>query len=185
MQGIRTALTGAAMIMAGPTVAAAPMTILYHPRSVVELRGHVNVDDFAYTPADPKIKPNQIPNTAIGNIYLSMSVGSFIADGLRQELRTSGVSLQAEARCHLTGTVKAVKIDDLGFDADFLLTAHYTLSGSGGNILYEADEDTAFKAAKFGGAIESISLLFAKNINAMIGSEAFAKAFEPNCPKEG
>lgn len=179
------ALASAATLIACPTKAATPITILYHPRSVVELRGQASVDDFAFTPANPKVKPNQIPNTAIGNVYLSMPIGNFIADGLRQELRTSGVSLQPGGRCRIVGTVKAVKIDDLGFDANFSLSAHYALMARDGHTIYETDEDTTFQAAKYGGAIESVSLLFSKNINAMIGADAFTKAFEPNCPKEG
>lgn len=168
----------------GGARASTPVTILYHPRSTVELRGQLRVDRFDYRPANPKHKDNQIPNTAIGNIYLNAPIGEFVADGLRQELRTSGVSL-AEGGCRLDGEVKAIRIADLGFDAHFMLSVQYRLHAADGRLLYDRSEDTMFMATKAGGADVSISLLFSKNINAVIGSEAFAKLFEANCPRGG
>jgi hypothetical protein len=165
--------------------AAAPFTITYHTRSIVELRGQVEVSDFAYVPANPKDKPNKIPNTALGNIKLAVPVGEFLADGLRQELRTSGVSLAPGARCRLAGKVESVKIDDLGLTAEFTLVADYVLTDAEGREIYRRSEPTSFSASKFGGGATSISLLFSNNINAVIGSPAFMKAFEPNCPVQG
>ena len=173
-----------ACVAAGPA-SAAPFTITYHTKSIVELQGQVEVADFAYVPANPKDKPNKIPNTALGNIKLPVSVGVFLADGLRQELRTSGVSLAAGAACRLTGRVDAIKIDDLGLDTDFSLTAEYVLAGADGRELYRHLQPTSFMASKFGGGATSISLLFSSNINAVIGSPAFMAAFEPNCPRQG
>ncbi len=178
----------AAMLMAcgaAGSAAAAPFTVTYHPKSIVELRGQVEVVDFAYTPANPKDKPNKIPNTALGSIKLPVPVGVFLADGLRQELRTSGVSLLPGARCRLAGKVDSVKISDLGFDADFRLAAEYVLTAADGRELYRTAQSTDFEASKFGGGAASISLLFSSNINAVIGSPAFMQAFEPNCPRQG
>jgi hypothetical protein len=167
------------------SAAAAPFTVTYYPKSIVELRGQVEVADFDYVPANPKDKPNKIPNSALGSIKLPVPVGTFLADGLRQELRTSGVSLAAGARCRLSGRVDSVKIADLGFDADFRLAAEYVLTGADGRELYRTKQSTDFGASKFGGAAASISLLFSNNINAVIGSPAFMQAFEPNCPRQG
>ena len=164
---------------------AAPYTVTYHTKSIVELRGQVEVADFDYVPANPKDKPNKIPNTALGSIKLPVPVGVFLADGLRQELRTSGVSLAAGARCRLAGRVESVKIADLGLDADFRLAAEYVLTGPDGRELYRSKQATEFEASKFGGGATSISLLFSNNINAVIGSPAFMAAFEPNCPRQG
>lgn len=169
---------------AGPA-AAAPFTVTYHSKSIVELRGQVEVADFDYVPANPKDKPNKIPNSALGSIKLPVSVGVFLADGLRQELRTSGVSLAAGALCRLAGRVESVKIDDLGFDADFRLAAEYVLTAADGRELYRTKQSTDFQASKFGGGAASISLLFSNNINGVIGSPAFMEAFEPNCPRQG
>ena len=167
------------------TAAAAPFTVTYHTKSIVELRGQVEVADFAYVPANPKDKPNKIPNSALGSIKLPVPIGVFLADGLRQELRASGVSLLPGARCKLTGRVESVKIDDLGFDADFSLSAEYVLTAADGRELYRRNEVSGFEASKFGGGAASISLLFSNNINAVIGSPAFMAAFEPNCPRQG
>jgi hypothetical protein len=170
--------------MAGAAMAA-PFTVTYHPKSIVELRGQVEVADFAYVPANPKDKPNKIPNSALGSIKLPVPIGTFLADGLRQELRASGVSLAAGARCRFTGRVESIKIDDLGFGAHFRLAAEYVLTGADGRELYRTRQSTDFGASKFGGAPASISLLFSNNINAAIGSSAFMTAFEPNCPRQG
>ena len=180
-------LSLAAVVMAcalASPAAAAPFTVTYHTRSIVELRGQVEVADFAYVPANPKDKPNKIPNSALGSIKLPVPVGVFLADGLRQELRTSGVSLLPGARCRIEGRVESVKIDDLGLDADFRLAAEYVLSSADGRELYRTRQSTDFEASKFGGAA-SISLLFSSNINGVIGSKAFLEAFEPNCPRQG
>lgn len=182
--GLRLAAALATLGAAG-AAAAAPFTVTYYPKSIVELRGQVEVADFAYVPADPKDKPNKIPNSAMGSIKLPVSVGVFLADGLRQELRASGVSLAAGARCKLTGRVESVRIGDLGFSASFRLTAEYVLADVDGRELLRKTEATDFRASKFGGAPASISLLFSNNINAVIGSPAFMEAFEPNCPRQG
>lgn len=172
-------------VAAWPVAAAAPFTITYHVKSIVELRGQVEVADFAYVPANPKHKPNQIPNTAIGSILLDKAVGAFLADGLRQELRTSGVSLLPGGRCKMTGTVKAIRDDDLGLDSDFSLTAAYIVTGPAGEEVYAHEQQTAFMASKFGGGPASISKLFSDNINAVIGSDDFMKKFEAACPRQG
>jgi hypothetical protein len=169
---------------AGPAMAA-PFTVTYHSKSIVELRGQVEVEDFDYVPADPKGNPNKIPNSAMGSIKLPVPIGVFLADGLRQELRASGVSLAAGARCKLTGKVESIRIGDFGFSASFRLTADYKLTGADGRELYSTTQATDFSASKFGGAPASISLLFSNNINAVIGSPAFMEAFEPNCPRQG
>jgi hypothetical protein len=173
-----------AFAIASPAVAA-PFTVTYHSKSIVELRGQVEVADFAYTPANPGDKPNKIPNSALGSIKLPVPIGVFLADGLRQELRTSGVSLLPGARCRIEGRVESVKIDDLGLTADFRLAAEYVLSAADGRELYRTKQSTDFKASKFGGGAASISLLFSSNINGVIGSKAFMDAFEPNCPRQG
>lgn len=169
---------------AGAAVAA-PFTVTYHSKSIVELRGQVEVADFDYVPANPKDSPNKIPNSAMGSIKLPVSVGVFLADGLRQELRASGVSLAAGAKCKMTGRVESIRIGDFGFSASFRLTAEYVLTHSDGRELYRKKEATDFSASKFGGGPASISLLFSNNINAVIGSPAFMEAFEPNCPRQG
>lgn len=177
----------ALLAISGATGAAqaAPFTVTYHSRSIVELRGQVEVSDFAYMPANPKDKPDKIPNTALGNIKLGVPIGDFLADGIRQELRTSGASLAPGARCRLGGKVDSIKIDDLGLNVDFTLVASYVLTDAEGRELYRRQEPTVFKASKFGGAAASISLLFSNNINAVIGSSDFIQAFEPNCPVQG
>ena len=180
---LRAMAVACVLLVAGAATAATPVTILYHPRSVVELRGQAEVEPFGYRPENPKHKDNQIPNTAIGNIYLNQPIGEFIADGVRQELRTSGVSLEPGGHCRIAGEVKAIKIADLGFDAHFSLSVHYRLLASDGQPLFETDEDTLFMASKFGGVEVSVSLMFSKNINAMIGAAEFMKVFEASCPK--
>lgn len=160
--------------------ASAATVITYAPKSVVDIRGHVEVADFGYIPDKPSRKPNQIPNTAIGNIMLTQTVGAFIADAVRQELRVSGVSLLPGAPCKLGGEVVAVRVDDLGFDADFTLTARYRLTRANGEAIYEIEQPTSFSAFKANGPA-SISLLFANNINAVIGSDKFISSFEANC----
>ena len=180
----RAAVWAVAFAWSGGATASTPVTILYHPRSTVELRGQLRVDRFDYRPDNPKHKDNQIPNTAIGNIYLNAPIGEFVADGLRQEFRTSGVSL-ADGGCRLGGEVTAVRIRDLGFDAHFALAVRYRLASADGRVLYEKSEETEFMATKAGGADVSISLLFSKNINAVIGSDAFGKTFEASCPRKG
>lgn len=175
----------ALVVMTNAAQAAAPATITYYSKSIVEIRGQVEVADFGYVPANPKHKDNQIPNTAIGSIKLAEPVGVFLANGLRQELRTSGVSLLPGARCRLSGAVKAIRIDDLGLDSDFSLTADYVLTDAAGHEIYRHEQSTAFMASKFGGGPVSISQLFSANINGVIGSDDFIKRFEAACPRTG
>jgi hypothetical protein len=181
----RAAMLSTAFLSVPSIARAEATTVIYRTKSIVELRGQVEVADFAYTPANPKHKPDQIPNTAIGSVRLGESIGAFLANGLRQELRTSGVSLQPGGRCRLGGTIKVIRIDDLGLDSDFSLVADYVLTGADGGEIFRKEQSTLFRASKFGGGLTSISLLFSNNINAVLGSDGFIKPFEASCPRTG
>lgn len=180
---MRLALAAAAAL-APIQAEAAEITIIYTPRSVIDLRGHVEVADFGYIPARPGIEPNQIPNTALGSIRLSEPLGTFIGNAVRQELRTSGVSLQPGAPCRLTGEISHVRIEDLGFDADFNLSVRYRLTRADGTDVHATERATHFVATKVAGAA-SIALLFAQNINGILSSPDFVQRFEQECPNRG
>lgn len=180
---IRSALRGILVAFGLAAVpAAAQITISYAPRSAIDLSGHVEVDTFAFIPAKPSHKLNEIPNTAIGSIKLDKDIGAFMADAVRQELRTSGVSILAGARCRLSGEVRRVHIDDLGFDADYVLAVSYALKGQDGATLFETAQDTSLKSTKVNGA-QTIALMFARNINDVLENESFISALEKNCPR--
>ena len=50
------------------------------------------VEDFGYYPKQ-NLKPNEIHETAAGQIFLTDPVGKFVADAMRREFRQSGLSL--------------------------------------------------------------------------------------------
>ncbi|MEZ9102782.1 hypothetical protein AB4130_25995 [Vibrio sp. 10N.286.54.A9] len=54
----------------------APITLNYAPSSTMSVEGSLNVGDFKYLPGEinPEVKPNQIRNTAIGDIVFEKSV---------------------------------------------------------------------------------------------------------------
>lgn len=150
--------------------AGAPVPVNYAPSSVLSASGSLQVGDFAYLPAeaapkDPETKrvaPNQIRNTAMGDILIDREVKTFVRDGVFAELRFVGIKM-ADPRRVLSGRIEDFLVDDLGFNVDWSLRVAYEVVDPGTKaVLYKSVKSTSRRTAKgpnaFGALNETVKL---------------------------
>jgi len=160
------------------------LTLPYSPQSTEELAGAVTVNEFRYFPSEG-IAQNEIRETAIGRVFLTESVGTFLKGALRRELRQSGVSLKS-AKCEIEGEVNEFLIDSLGYSSDYKTDIRYILYGSDKKVLFDNSYVVQFNASKFvtmDVIFANINKAVADNINQLITDPYFVQALETKCPK--
>lgn len=167
------------LLVVGCTTTQPNVITNYQARSISEIYGNTVVSRFNYNTQD-NIAENQIPNTAIGNIYLDKPVGEFYADAMRRELRASGVSLNNSMECLISGEVNLLRVEDLGFEADIYADVSYKVTHKD-EVLYELkDVRTELKVFK-GGALTSVYQVVALNIKNILEDADFISSFEKAC----
>jgi uncharacterized lipoprotein len=156
---------------------AAPAAVNYAPSSVLSAKGAVSVSSFRYLPAEKKaVQPNQIRNTAMGDVKIDRDVKDFVRDAVFAELRFVGVTLN-DPRRTLTGEIVDFLIDDLGYSIDWLLKIRYVVAGpSGGAALYEAEKTSQKKTAKFVNPFGALNETIKLNVEELLKDPAFIKA---------
>lgn len=168
----------ALLLLAGcgtPTV-----SMNYAPSSVLSLSGHASVADFKYLPPikDPKIKPNQVRNTALGNVLFDDPVDRMFRDAVFKELRFVGVTLDRNDLV-LSGEIEEFLIDDLGYSIDWTLRVKYVLTDTkSGTATYTAVKNTQRKTGKFGNPFGALNETIKVNIEELIKDPAFAAAIK-------
>src|SRR5262245_46482829 len=104
---------------------AGTVPVNYAPSSTLTAKGSLEVTAFKYMPAiNGKMKPNQVRNTALGNVLLDKNVDQFFRDAVFTELRFVGVNI-AGTNVKLSGEINEFLIDDLGYSIDWTLDVHY------------------------------------------------------------
>ena len=155
------------------------VSLTYTPAGTIELTGHMDVKEFAYTEEEAKA-PNHIPNSAIGNIYITEPVGQYFANALKQELRTAKVSLQGDVNCSIEGTIQRLKLGDLGFSVDYTLEVNYSVKNKVGDELFSAHRNTFMEASKFGG-LTTLSKVFSENISGFLTEPELEQLLTEDC----
>lgn len=110
----------AAMAVAGAMLSGCVSTIPidYSPSSTLTAAGAVQVGNFRYLPAiTGKMKPNQIHNTAMGDVLLDKNIDVYFWNALFTELQFVGVKVGTGDKT-LTGEIRDFNIDDLGYSVD-------------------------------------------------------------------
>lgn len=113
------------------------MAVSYSPGIAKRGTGPVRVDPLRYEPSQrPKdrIAPNQIENTAAGNVYITQNVGEFIRDAVKMELHFMGYEYSESSYRAVRGNVKKFLADDLGFSIDWLLEAEFEIVTANGRV---------------------------------------------------
>lgn len=137
--------------------------------------------DFKYLPAqaaDSKIKPNQIRNTALGNVLFDQPIEKIFKEALFKELRFVGVKLDNPDR-QLGGEVEEFLIDDLGYSVDWTLRVKYVLKDKAtGRVLYESVKSTQRKTNKFVNQFASLNETIKLNIEELMQDKALTEAIK-------
>ena len=155
----------------------------YRTETTLELDGRIFVGGFGYSHSH--VNPNQIPNTALGGgIILTEPVAEFFANAIKREFREAGLSIK-QGGCQLTGHVKKVLIDDLGFSVDLDMTVKYLFRDRNGAVLLYKSYTTALeKLTKFTVIeviLSNINRMFANNIKQLMEDPLFNRSLEESC----
>lgn len=162
--------------------AQATLTIPYTPQTTQELTGRVSVADFGYFPKQG-LKPNEIHETAAGQIFLTDPVGKFIGDAVRREFRQAGLSLK-EGGCSLNGEVNDFTLDSLGFSTNYITDFRYILHDSKKHVLVDNTYTVKFNASKFVTpeiVMANINKAIADNIGQLMSDPSFASSVKAKC----
>lgn len=164
-----------ALVLLALAGCAATLPVNYAPSSVMSAEGSASVDNFAYAPAlSGKVKPNQIRNTAMGNIHFEQNIDLFFKEAVFKELRFVGVKLNNDA-VKVGGEIEEFLIDDLGYSVDWTLRVRYDVTGPEGrrySSVKTVERNTNKFANVFGALNETIKL----NVEEVLKDPEFLKA---------
>ena len=157
----------------------APITLNYAPSSTMSVEGSVNVGDFKYLPGEinPEVKPNQIRNTAIGNIVFEKNVDEYFEKAVFTESRFVGISV-GKSENELSGEIQEFLIDDLGYSIDWTLKVNYRVNSKGHNTCYEKTHRIKKNTAKFANVFGTLNEIMKLNIEQTFSDQAFLDCIE-------
>lgn len=161
----------------------------YVPQNYTKVAGILEIGEFTYQPfLDGKVsKPNQMQNTAIGQILLSMDVAEYIKRGTALELEKSGITLLSTAPVRLDGKIIEFMADDLGYSIDLRYSIQYRLIAkeSGGIVIDKIYIVPQKKVGKFGDAATFANVaaeMILAGYNLFIMDAEVAKILETTSP---
>lgn len=169
-------MTYAMVVLSLAGCATGRLPVNYAPSSVLTAEGRVSVSSFAYLPAkDGKIKPYQIRNTAMGNIYFEQDIDVFYKEAVFKELRFVGVKLDSES-LSLGGDIQEFLIDDLGYSVDWTLKVRYVVTASDGSVKYDQVHTVERNTAKFANVFGALNETIKMNVELLLKDQAFVAA---------
>ena len=104
----------------------------YVPQTLEELPFEVGVQTYVYDPT-PEIPQNQLEGPCCAIVELDKSVGEFVSDALKLELRQADARLVEDTHCTLTGVVHRFRQETTD---PYILNITHVLLGDG-TLLYE------------------------------------------------
>jgi uncharacterized lipoprotein len=151
----------------------APVVLNYAPSSTMTVKGNEKVGTFDYVPShNGKTKPNQIRNTAIGNVLLDKNVDKYFEQALFTESRFVGIKVDGSGP-QVHGSINDFLIDDLGYSIDWSLDVTYIVDGSTGASCYEQTKSTKKHTAKFANPFGTLNEVMKENIEQLFKDPAF------------
>jgi hypothetical protein len=153
-----------------------PIPLNYAPSSVLSAHGTVNVTTFEYLPAKGgEVKPNQVRNTAMGDVLFERNVDVILRDAVFSELRLVGVTMDGQADA-LSGQIQEFLIDDLGYSVDWTLRIRYVVKDKEGKVVYDQVKETKRNTSKFVNVFASLNETIKHNAELIIQDQAFIGA---------
>ena len=173
----------------GMTACSGTIPVNYTPQNFVRFGGSTDIGPFTYAPTktaevivEPtkalnpsgfngatqrrlSVAPNQIQNTAVGQIYLGVNVADLVQRATAQELERTGFKIDDRSPLRLSGEVLEFKADDLGYSVDWTYSVRYVIDqkSDGGVLLSDTYVADTKKTGKFGQPAD-----YAPSINEMI-----------------
>ena len=108
---------------------AGTLPVTYVPQNFARYQGRVDIGKFKYLPAEQGIvKPNQIQNTAMGQIYIGANISDFVQRATALELEKTGFNISESNPLQISGEVIEFKADDLGYSVDWSYSIRYIIT---------------------------------------------------------
>ena len=130
----------------------------YTPQNYVRTTGKADMGNFTYVPyLEGKLKkPNQIQNTAAGQMFIASDVADFVKRGTALELEKSGIQLDPSSPIKLDANILEFKADDLGYSVDWIYRIQYVIVNKADNspVFDKTFSPTPKKGGKFGNPID-------------------------------
>ena len=169
----------------GMTACSGTIPVNYTPQNFVRFEGSTDIGPFTYAPSrgsevivEPTnavnpaafdgttarrltIAPNQIQNTAAGQIYIGVNVGDLVQRATALELEKTGFKIDDRSPLRLSGEVLEFKADDLGYSVDWTYSVRYLIEqkSDGGLLLNETYVAEKKRTGKFGQAADYSSVV--------------------------
>lgn len=151
-------------------------TVNYAPSSTLTLEGETSIGDFRYIPGeiDDKITPNQIRNTALGEVKFNRNVDEFFEAAVFNEARLVGIKIKKSSNI-ISGEIIEFLIDDLGYSIDWSLEVRYIVTGAKGDRCYDEIHIIQKNTTKFSNVFGSLNEVIKLNIEKSFQDPAFVK----------
>jgi hypothetical protein len=108
---------------------AGTLPVTYVPQNFARYQGRADIGKFKYLPAEQGIvKPNQIQNTAIGQIYIGANISDFVQRATALELEKTGFNISDSNPLQISGEIIDFKADDLGYSVDWSYSIRYIIT---------------------------------------------------------
>ncbi|WP_156904911.1 hypothetical protein [Ferrimonas senticii] len=156
--------------------ASAPLTLSYSPSSMLSVEGNAKVGDFKYLPGlyDQDVKPNQIKNTALGNIIFEKNIDEYFEKAVFTESRFVGINI-ADSGSVISGNINQFLIDDLGYQIDWTLDVSYLVKGTDKSECYSKNQVIRKSSEKFGNVFGALNDVMRLNIEKAFSDPDFVK----------
>ena len=157
--------------------AGAPIMLNYAPSSTKSVEGALKVGDFEYLPAknNSELKPNQIRNTALGEILLEKNIDEYFKTALFTESRFVGIKVN-KSKNVVSGQIKEFLIDDLGYSIDWTLEVNFVVNNGGSaGTCYNKTHKIEKNTAKFANAFGTLNEVMKLNIEEAFNDKDFVR----------
>ena len=148
----------------------------YSPSSTMTVAGSGKVGDFRYMPSEisDDITPNQIRNTAIGDIKFEKNIDEYFETAVFSEFRLVGIEADDTASV-VSGEITEFIIDDLGYSVDWTLNVHYVVTGPGNTACYDQTQSYEKHTPKFSNFFGVLNEVIKSNIELALKDPAFVR----------
>ncbi|WP_153306275.1 hypothetical protein [Desulfatiglans anilini] len=146
----------------------------YSPSILLDGEGYLTIGDFKYVPNgfefDEKegkycstwtdannnkfvdcLEPYEIDTgPGLSPVYLDTSVSEFVSDAIKKELKFIGYKNTSDANVKITGEIREISIDYIGFSTvDFITKIYFQISDKSNAILFTKDCEGIYKSSKW------------------------------------
>lgn len=148
------------------------MVLNYAPSSTMSVKGNIDVGEFSYLPVvTHKVLPNQIRNTALGDVIFEKNIAYYYEKAFFNESRLVGINIDGQNK--ITGEIKDFLIDDLGYSIDWKLVVDYKVTKEDGNICFKKEKTIEKNTAKFANAFGTLNEIMKLNIEEVFKDRQF------------